>query len=121
MLIHSSNQINTLNNINPYISQIIQNFAKDTKNILKGNVISEYLFGSYAINVEKTFSDIDILIIVKHSTPELQWQMGGLASEYSLKYDVCISPILQDEKVWNKNQKCRTLFYKIITEYGIPL
>lgn len=121
MSVHSSKQIKTLKNVNPVISQIIRDFVRDTKKLLKDNIISEYLFGSYAVNAEKASSDIDILIIVKHSTPELQWQMGGLASEYSLKYDVCVSPILQDETVWNKNQKYRTLFYKEITGHGILL
>jgi len=121
MSIHSSNQVNTLKNVNPVICQIIQDFVIDTKKLLKDNIISEYLFGSYAVNTEETSSDIDILIIVKQSTPELQWQMGGLASEYSLKYDICVSPILQDENVWNKNQKYHTLFYTEITEHGIPL
>jgi hypothetical protein len=108
-------------NIDPDVSQIIRNFARDTKYLLKDNVIAEYLFGSYATNTETSLSDIDILIIVKHATPQIQWQMGGLASEYSLKYNVCMSPILQDIEVWNKNQQYRTLFYQEVTEHGIPL
>ncbi len=58
---------------------------------------------------------------MKHTTPELQWQMGGLASDYSLKYDVCVSPIMQELQVWKKNQHYRTLFYQEVIEHGIEL
>lgn len=112
---------NTLAKLDPNMTQIIRNFTKDTKNILKDNLIAEYLFGSYATNTQTSQSDIDILIIVKHYTSEFQWQMGGLASEYSLKYDVCVSPILKDIQVWNKNQQYRTLFFQEITSHGIKL
>ncbi len=107
--------------IEPHLSQIIRNFAQDTKLLLKDNIVAEYLFGSYAANTETCLSDIDILIIVKQTTPELQWQMGGLASDYSLKYDVCVSPIVQELQVWKKNQHYQTLFYQEVTEHGIEL
>lgn len=118
----NSTHLGTLpTHIEPHLSQIIRNFAKDTKLLLKDNIIAEYLFGSYVTNTDISLSDIDILIIVKHTTPELQWQMGGLASEYSLKYDVCLSPIVQELQVWKKNQLYNTLFYQEIAEHGIVL
>ncbi len=110
-----------LENIAPQISHIIRDFARDTKHLLKKNVVAEYLFGSYATNKQTSLSDIDILVIVKDYTPELQWAMSGLASEYSLKYDVCISPILQDIRVWEKNRRYHTLFYQEVSEHGIRL
>lgn len=111
----------TLKNTGPQMSRIIRDFARDTKHLLKKNVISEYLFGSYATNKQTSLSDIDILVIVKDYTPEQQWEMSGLASEYSLKYDVCISPILQDIRVWEKNRRYHTLFYQEVSEHGIKL
>jgi len=117
----SPRQETTLKNIEPGISQIILNFANDSKQLLKDNVLAEYLFGSYAKQTQTSLSDIDILIIVMRTTPDLQWQMGGLASEYSLKYQVCFSPILQDIQVWHKHEYYHTLFYQEVTKYGIRL
>ncbi|HEX9970797.1 MAG TPA: nucleotidyltransferase domain-containing protein [bacterium] len=116
-----SKENQTLAQIDPQTSQIIQSFAHDTKRMLKDNVIAEYLFGSYAKQTHTHPSDIDILIIVKQTSYELQWQMGGLASEYSLKHQVCLSPILQDFQNWKKHQRYDTLFYQEITKYGIQL
>lgn len=112
---------NGLKTIDPQVAEIIQQFATDAKNLLKEQVIAEYLFGSYATNTQTSLSDIDILILVNQYTPELQWQMSGLASDYSLEYDLCFSPILQDLQVWKKNQQAQTLFYQEITEHGIHL
>lgn len=107
--------------IPPHISRIIKRFVKDTKQILQENVIAEYLFGSYATNSYTPRSDIDILIVVNTFTPEIRRQMSGLASEYSLEYDIYISPIIKDFQVWNKNMQFHTLFYQEVTQHGIPL
>lgn len=104
-----------------HILRIIRRFARDTKHILQENVIAEYLFGSYATNTYTMLSDIDILIVVNSFTPEIRRQMSGLASEYSLEYDVYISPIIKDYQVWNKNKQYHTLFYQEVTQHGILL
>jgi predicted nucleotidyltransferase len=103
------------------VRSIIDQFAGDSRKILQGNTVEEYLFGSYATRTQTALSDIDILIIVKNLTPEIQSQLSSIASEYSLKYDLCISPILTDLNTWNKNKQSNTLFYKEIIRDGIRL
>ena len=105
----------------PVVGQVIQQFADDTKQLLHENLWAEYLFGSYATNRQTPLSDIDILIIVKHFTPDLQRQVSGLAVDYSLKYNLYISPIVQDISVWEKNQSYHTLFYQDVVQQGIRL
>ncbi len=104
-----------------HIAFIIQRFAQDAKTLLHENLITEYLFGSYAKNTYTSLSDIDILFLVKTLTPETRRQLSGLASDYSLEYDVYISPIIKDRQVWKKNQQYKTLFYQEVTQHGIPL
>jgi len=110
-----------ISHIPPHISTIIKNFAKDSKKILRENIVEEYLFGSYANNTYTSLSDIDILIIVNTFTPEIRRLMSGLASDYSLEYDVYISPIIKDSDVWNKNIQFHTLFYQEVIQNGIRL
>ena len=107
--------------ITPAIGHVITQFASDTKQLLQENIWAEYLFGSYATNRQTPGSDIDILIIVKHLTPYLQRQVSGLASDYSLEYNMYISPIVQDIAVWKKNQYYHTLFYQDVVQQGIRL
>jgi predicted nucleotidyltransferase len=85
------------------ISKIIDKFADESRDVLKDNVVVEYLFGSYATKTHTPLSDIDILIIVRNLTPVIQSLMDEMASDYSLKYDFCISPILTDIREFTKN------------------
>lgn len=116
-----SNPRKTVPHIPPHVFRIIQRFVKDSKQILQENVVAEYLFGSYATNTYTPVSDIDILFVVKTFTREIRRQMSGLASEYSLEYDVYISPIIKDCQVWDKNKRYQTLFYQEVTQHGIQL
>ncbi|MGE5343058.1 MAG: nucleotidyltransferase domain-containing protein [Candidatus Omnitrophota bacterium] len=115
------NQRKKIPPIPPRISRIIKRFVKDSKQLLQDNIIEEYLFGSYANNTYTSVSDIDILIVVNNFSPEIRRKMSGLASEYSLEYNVLISPIIKDSQVWNKNKEFHTLFYQEIREHGISL
>ena len=103
------------------IPYIIDQFINESRYALRDNVAEEYLFGSYAAKTQTPLSDIDILIIVSVLTPAMQSRLSGLASEYALKYDICISPILTDIGTWEKNRKFNTLFYQEISRNGIRL
>jgi predicted nucleotidyltransferase len=107
--------------IPPHISRIIRRFVKDANRILQDNIVEKYLFGSYSNNTYTPLSDIDILFIVNTFTPEIRRQMSGLASDYSLEYDVFISPIIKDSEVWDKNKRYHTLFYQEVSQHGIRL
>ncbi len=100
---------------------IVQQFALETKQLLQEELMAEYLFGSYATNTQTPASDIDILIIVKHFSPEHKRKISGLASDYSLEYDMYISPILQGKETWEQNKTHKTLFYQNVTQQGISL
>ena len=102
-------------------SFIIEKFVKDTRSILGNKLIEKYLFGSYALNTQTALSDIDILFIVDTLNFNTQSQLSDLASDYSLNHDVCISPILTDKNIWEKNKKFNTLFYQEIHQSGIRL
>jgi len=103
------------------IPYIIDKFMNESRDALRDNVAEEYLFGSYATETQTPLSDIDILIIVRSLTPAMQSRLSGLASEYALKYDICISPILTDIGIYEKNRKFNTLFYQEISQNGIRL
>lgn len=100
---------------------IIEQFARESRKVLLDNIIEEYLFGSYASQTQTPLSDIDILVIVNTLTPAMQSQLSGMASEYALEHDLCISPILTDLAAWEKNKRFNTLFYQEIERTGIRL
>lgn len=103
------------------IPKIVDNFLLESESVLQDNIVEKYLFGSYATKTHTPLSDIDILIVVKSLTPDMQSRVSGLASEYALRHDVCFSPILTDTGAWEKNKKFNTLFYQEIVRNGIKL
>ena len=105
----------------PKVMSIIKKFAEDSRRILKDNIVEEYLFGSYASETETPESDIDLLLIVQTYSPEIQYEISGLASDYSIDHDVFISPIVRDVKAWEKNRQYDTLFYREVMENRIRL
>ena len=107
--------------MNRLVENVIAQFSDETKKLLKGNLVAEYLFGSVARNDTEEFSDIDILIIVKRFDYEIRKELSRLSSEYSINHGVCISPIVKDEKVWEQNKFYQTLFYQEIQRDSVQL
>lgn len=68
------------------VENIIHNFLHESRNLLRDNIIEEYLFGSYATDTQTPISDIDILIIVREFFPEMQSSISELASKYALNF-----------------------------------
>jgi predicted nucleotidyltransferase len=101
--------------------EIIKAFIKDSKQILKDNLVSGYLFGSYTRSEQTSESDIDILFIVRKFNSKIRNEMSSLSADYSIEQDVIISPIIKDIHVWKRNQKHNTFFYTEIIKDGIKL
>ncbi len=100
---------------------IIKNFSDETRRILRDNLVAQYLFGSVARNDASKFSDIDILIIVKHFDYQIRKELSRLSSKYSISHGVCISPIIKDVKSWEQNKFYKTLFYDEIQRDSVRL
>lgn len=103
------------------MNKIIRNFSAEVRNLMKANLVCQYLFGSTAKGTADSESDVDVLIIVKKLSYEQRKALSILASEYSLNYGIHISPIVKEAKVWEKNRCYQTLFYQEIERDGILL
>ncbi len=104
-----------------YLQQIVKRFAKETKKILNDNLVAVYLYGSYVQGTQSTYSDLDVLIIVRKSDIHIRRELSDLSSKFSLKYGVCISPVLKEISIWNKNKDHNTLFYQEILQNSVRL
>jgi len=107
--------------MNQAVENIIKSFSDETKKLLRDNLVAEYLFGSMARNEAGEDSDIDILIIVKHFDYQIRKELSRLSSKYSISNGVCISPIIKDVNVWERNEFYQTLFYREIQRDGVRL
>ncbi len=103
------------------IENVVQDFLNDTKQLLKDNLVAEYLFGSVARKEYSEYSDIDILIIVKKFNFQIRESLSSLSSDYSINRGIYVSPTLKDINIWEKNKDHQTLFYQEIQRDGIRL
>ncbi len=107
-----------------YIKQALKEFVDESKNILGDSLINIILYGSYARgeqNINGEQSDIDIMILV--NTPsdelkELQKKVLDYSFDLNLKYNILISPIVENIDVYNQ-RKDFMVFYKNVQKEGI--
>ena len=79
------------------------------------------LFGSEARGEAKEGSDIDLFIVVKSYSKEVENSILDEAYELSLKHDVVITPLVYGEEEVNSQVFQVTPFYKNVMEEGISL
>lgn len=85
------------------------------------NIIRMALFGSRARGDEKTYSDYDILILVKKKERSMIDRLYDGVLECQLEFGRDLSLKIYTEEQWEYLRELQTPFYKNVTREGIPL
>ena len=105
------------------ISDIIQTFAKSTRELLGNSLESVIVYGSYARGDYSEFSDIDIMLLVSMAEDQIKKisdQISDLAFDCTLKYGVDISPVITNTDHFN--YWVDTLpYYRNVRDEGVRL
>lgn len=80
-----------------------------------------WLFGSKARGESSVYSDIDLLIVVRHLTPQTRWRIREVAADFSLEYDVLFNTHILPVQVWQRHIEQGSTFWKEIQQDGILL
>lgn len=97
----------------------LSDFKHKLAQTLKNEKPKLILFGSKARGDFKRGSDIDVLIILKHSTPEKRRLISDLATDIFLKQKVDISPHIYSRDEYKKFRSLETPFTLLIKQDGI--
>ena len=106
-----------------HITDIMQGFAKDVRNLLGSTLDSVIVYGSYARGDYSEFSDIDVMILVSLTDEKIKTiadQISDLAFGYMMKYGVEISPVIANTEhfnYWVDNLP----YYRNIRDAGVKL
>jgi len=101
-----------------YVQGLFKLLGKDLKKVL--------LYGSYARGEEEKngeISDIDIMILVSASENKIkdfEQKVIEFSYELDLKYNIMLSPIIEDIENYEKRAKYM-MFYKNINKEGVLL
>lgn len=111
--------------MNISIKEILNEYVNGLFQIEK-NIKQVILYGSYARGEEakgEEISDIDIMILVdlkENELKELEKKVIDYSYELDLKYNILLSPIIENIKVYNKRIKYMA-FYKNVNKEGVLL
>lgn len=108
------------------IKDILHEYVNGLFHILGDNLKQVILFGSYARGEENKngeISDIDILILVnlnQEEIKELEKKIIDYSYDLDLKYNILLSPIVENVKDYNIRTNYME-FYKRIKDEGVLL
>lgn len=98
----------------------LEEFISKIHERLKSQLTIVRLFGSEARGEATEESDIDLFIVVKFCSKEIEDSILDEAYEIGLSYDVVITPLVSGEEEVNSPLFKITPFYQNVMEEGIP-
>lgn len=84
-------------------------------------IASVYAFGSRVRGDHATWSDLDILVVVRNRDPALVDEIVGVFVEEELERGLSFSPVVKDETAFDLEKRYHTPFYENVTREGISL
>lgn len=105
------------------LTPILTNYIKDIRQVLAADFSGAKLYGSYARGNFTDESDIDIVIFTDKRPDEymnLIEKTADITMHYNLTYDIWISPVFQNEKLF-KQREHAVPYYQNIEKEGIVL
>ena len=108
------------------IDEILSEYVKGLTSIFQNHLKQVILYGSYARgeqNQNGETSDIDILILVnldKDKIKKLKKKVIEYSYDINLKYNILLSPIIENDKCYENRLKY-IVFYKNIEKEGVLL
>lgn len=85
------------------------------------NLVELRLFGSKVRGEGTAESDIDVMIELAESNPEVESKIYDIIFEINLKNDSFISAIIFSKKEINEGPLSESPIYKIIQKEGVPI
>lgn len=107
-----------------YVKKALNEFVKGLNEMIGCDLVSVILYGSYARGEQDKNgeqSDIDIMVLVNASVDDIkkmQKEVLNYSFDLNLKYNVLLSPIVENVEVFNHRSKFMT-FYKNVQKDGV--
>ena len=96
----------------------IEQFKTGAASLLGDNLVSLRLFGSRGRNQGTEESDLDVLVIVRHKTPQLCRRVVEVALDCDLAHDTNLAPTILTVDEYKHNQEYQTPFYLNVEREG---
>lgn len=80
-----------------------------------------YAFGSRTRGDHGTWSDFDVLIVVKEKKPEIEHDIMEAFVQEEMETGIVLSPLIKDQKSFDLERTYNSPFYQNIQREGVAL
>ena len=105
------------------LKPVLCEFSAKMQEIFGADLSGIILYGSCARGDNDEESDVDVLVLLKMNDEEIRpfrRKISDYSSELDLKYDVVLSPVLQNEDIFEK-YKNASAFYSNVLKDGVKV
>lgn len=107
--------------LDPAVERGVRYFKKRLWEALGTQVIALKLFGSQLRGNASPESDVDILVVVRERTWEIEKQISHIAYETDLAFDVFLSPTVYGEEEYSNPVLQASPFIQCVEREGLPV
>lgn len=79
------------------------------------------IFGSRVRANHDSTSDIDVLVVVKNKTPEIERSIVEVFVEAELSSGLPLSPVIKDLKAFEREKEYNSPFFQVIEEEALEI
>ena len=101
--------------------EVLNRVVKILRERYPERVAGVYAFGSRVRGDYTAWSDLDVLIVVKDRDPSIEEEIVGLFVDEELESGIPFSPLIKDQRSFEKEKSFKTPFYANILNEGISL
>jgi predicted nucleotidyltransferase len=107
--------------MNSYEKDLLHHISNILRQQFSDRIVSAHAFGSRVRGDHDTWSDFDVLVVVKDKDPLLESGIIGIFVEEEMRAGASFTPVVKDIKAFEMEKKFHTPFYETIIAEGILL
>lgn len=104
-----------------HIKERLKMIARKLSERFPDRIVSVVAFGSRVRGDYGEWSDIDLLIVVKDKSPEVEKEIIDLIVDEEMRSGLSFSAVVKDLMAYEEEKKHKTPFYESIKQEGVLL
>ncbi len=101
--------------------QVLDRIAASLREKFADRIAALYAFGSHVRGDHDTWSDFDLLVVVREKEPGVEAEIVGLIVDEEFKAGLSFTPVVKDARAFDLERRFHTPFYENIAREGVPL
>lgn len=101
--------------------KVVNSFVKEVEENLGDNILNIRLFGSRVRGDFHRDSDIDIFILVRERTYDIEDMVSEIEVNYDIEYGLPLSTVLYSLFEYQKNKELGSFFFENVEKEGVIL